>query len=174
MINASSSALKVMQQHDPKEKDNCVTLREKTSSWLTLLIPQALDLWSCFTYLAGLWILRESFEFSRWLCWEQSRYMADWLYTVGVGDILILVCFSACDVLIFILGKCCSSRHTDQNISITYCLMYVAALCVIWSPISCVDAIDTTLCSTNLYSDALSVEFRQTGANKPVCKKITH
>lgn len=75
------------------------------------------------------------------LCWEQSRNMAGWLCTVGVGDILIHICTSACAVLyIHLMNLMLPSRHTSeeshrgtehQYMSITYCLMYVAALYLI-------------------------------------------
>lgn len=75
------------------------------------------------------------------LCREQSTNMAGWLCTVGVGDILIHVCISACGVLyIHLMNVQLPSRHTSeeshrgavrQYISIIHCLLSIPALSAI-------------------------------------------
>lgn len=66
------------------------------------------------------WILNGAFEFSRWHCWEQSRNMADWLYTVSVGGIHIHASHNR-KLFIFILGICSflqdrlSSKRREQR-----------------------------------------------------------
>ena len=79
-----------------------------------------------------LWILRK-------LHWEQSRNMAGWLCTVGVGDILIHVCISACAALyIHLMNLQLPSRQTSEEsqrgaqlqcTSMTYCLMCSCTVC---------------------------------------------
>lgn len=50
------------------------------------------------------WVLNGAFEFSRWLFWEQSRNMADWLFTVGVGAFSFMYASHHGKLFIFILG----------------------------------------------------------------------
>lgn len=62
------------------------------------------------------WILKRTLWIQRRLCWEQSRNMAGWLCTVGVGNILIHVCISACAVLyIHLMNLQLPSRQTSEE-----------------------------------------------------------